>query len=285
MAQSMGHATKVGAGDASPVTEIYEFLRCTMGKRTAMETTPGIRGTRSRIKDQAFVANSICTGQLEMVVRSDALAAWLPRILGTAGALTETIAEFYLHVHKVAAGYLYDGVKVARATFRSSKGQPLILLLDLVGKTESVSAFPGALASYSTKAPLLHYDSTLTLGGAATKVDNIEAAIDNLFLQDEFFNSLTPQEFPESDRLVTLTCDVPFTASELGLYAPDIAGIAGSLAYANGSDTLDFSFANLKAPATPPEIGGRNQRLSQRLTYSAFQDGATKELVVTNTPG
>ena len=286
MAASMGWASQVGviaSADAAPTSQ-FEFLSCDVGKRAALIESPGMRGTRSHFKDSVNEGPYTVSGSLVMEPRPDELAFWLPFILGTSGALTEAIAEFCLTVDKVAAVYKYTGCKVNRARFQSQERQNLKMTLEIEGKTEVPAAagtFPDLSATLSVLQPYIHQQGVLTVG-SAKEFKTAEVLIDNALVLDRFLNSLTRTELSPGDRIIKLTTDNPFTSDELALYVLAIAGSAATLVYTNGTKSVTFSFANLKVPAQGPAIQSRTAEIPLRLEFQAFQDGATKELVVTN---
>ena len=209
----------------------------------------------------------------------------LTQAVGRLFALAEALTDRYITIDKVAKVYTYDGCKANSATFESAAGGNLKLTLDVQGKTETAAAagtFPAISATLSALQPYIHHQAVLTLDGGATKVNNVQVSISNELVLDRFNNTQTRSELPAGDRIVKLTCDNPFTADEVSLYDLAIAGITGTIQYTNGNRSLLFTFANLKVPSQSPEIAGRTTELPLRLEFTAYQSGATKELVVTN---
>lgn len=292
MAASMGHATKLGIHANNPVEAQYEFVSCAIGKTGSLVQTEGVRGTRSRIEETVVAGTYTVGGQIVMIPTPVDYDTLLPWILGAneatdVFALAETLPERYVTVDKVAKVMTYAGCKVNSAVWRSAPNQDLTLTLDVQGKTETVGnagTFPSL--SISQDQPYVHHQSTLTLGGTAYKPNSIEISVNNGLLLDRFRNTQTRDELPEGDRVITLVVEVPYTSTQTGLYDPAIAGIAGSVVYTKGNQSITFSFANLKAAAEPIVIGGRRQEVLLRLAYQAFADesASDKELEVTNDP-
>jgi hypothetical protein len=286
----MGHAARLGMGSASPGTEEYDIISCSIAKRGSVVESLGFRGTRSHIKESVNLGTYTVGGTIVMEPRPDDLDNLLPRMLGGTESvdvfpLAEALPDFFVVIDKVADVFGYNNCKVARWTMRSSPGQNLQLTLEVEGKTESLPAsFPDIAASLSVLQPYIHHQAVLTLDSTTRDVSNLEIACDNGLLTDQFRNSETRQHLTASDRIITLTCDNPFTADELDLNDIAVAGFAGSVVYTNGDRSLDLTFANLKAPARGPGIPGRTQEIPLRLELQAFQSGATKELVITNDP-
>ena len=293
MAASMGWAAQFGAGAANPVTSQFEFISCGIGKRGALVESPGCRGTRSHIHESVNEGPYTVGGAVVMEPRPDELDFWLPYILGGAEStdvfpLAETLPVAFVTIDKIAKVYTYDGMKVARAVFASSPAQNLRLTMDLEGKTETpgnAGTFPAISSTLSVLQPYIHQQAVLTLVSTPYVLANVEVTINNSLILDRLLNSVTRTELPEADRIITVSCDNPFTATEAGLYDMALAGVAGTLKYTNGARSLLFTFANLKVPSRGPEIAGRNREIPLRLELQAFRSGVTdapKELVVTN---
>jgi hypothetical protein len=290
-AESMGWATQVGTGTANPVTQQFEFISCDVRNRTTLVESPGIRGTRSHRSDSVNEGTITNGGTLVLEPRPDELDWWLPRILGATEstdvfAVAEKLPDFYMTVDKVARVYTYDGCKVAVARFAASgPGQNLRLSLEIEGKTETAAAaasFPSISETLSVLQPYIMHQGVLTLGGTARPFRNIEVSIDNGLTRDNFRNSQTRQQFNETDRIVRLVCDNPFTADEVDLAEMALAGMTGTLVFTNGARSITFSFANLKLPQEGVPIPGRTQPLPLRLNLQAFATASTKEIIVTN---
>lgn len=279
---SMGWASQFGIGAANLVTERYEAVSCAVGKNVTHLETQGLRGSRSHIAENVSEGTHTVGGSVVLRPNVAALQNLLPRILGGMPSgnnypLADVLPSFFLAVDKVGAPYLYDGCKVNKAIFRSSKGRQLELELDIQGKTETSTAFP-ALA-LSTGQPFTHQEAVLTISGASRQVDNIALTIDNGLILDRFFNSRSRTDLPESDRTVMLTCETPFTSAEVSaLYNQSVTPLAGSLVYTNGTSVLTFSFAALQVPTRPPVIHGPRE-IMLPLQLVARRSGSTLEIV------
>jgi hypothetical protein len=288
---SMGWAAAFGAGATDPVTRQFEFFSCSIGKRPSLIESPGIRGTRSHIKESVTTGAASVGGSVVMEPRPDELDFWLPYILGATEnanvfALAETLPECYVTVDKVAKVYTYAGMKVNRALFGSAEGANpnLRMTLDLEGKTETEAAagtFPAISTTLSVLQPFTHLHSVLTVS-SSQPIRNVQVEINNALILDRFMNTAARTELPASDRIVRVTCDNPFTADEVSLYSLALAGSAATLVYTNGAKVLTFTFANLKAAPVGPEIPSRETEIPLRMELVAFQSGGTKELVITN---
>jgi hypothetical protein len=180
----------------------------------------------------------------------------------------------------------WDGLKVASCRIGSSAGSQLLTFdLDMQGTTETVNAtWPSIASTLTTDKPFIHAQLVLSLNSSNRAVDNFSISIDNGLILDRMLNSLYRTEIPEADRVITLECDNPFTATDLALYDIAVAGIAGVATFTNGSSILTFTFANLKAPAQAIQRAQRGEAMN-KLTFTAYETGTagstTKELVTT----
>lgn len=289
---SMGYATRVGAGAADPVTNEFDFLSCTVTGSQELITSDGIRGTRSMMSQQAAAGVQAVGGQLVMDARPDDLDFWLPYILGGSKdgatniiALADAIGEFYLTVDKVAKVYTYAGCKVNSARFSGGSNQMVQMTLDIQGKTETEGAagsFPDIAASLSALQPYVFHQGVLTIGGTEYEFSTFEVLINNNLALDRYNNSQTRTQLPPGPRVITLGCDLPFTADEVTRRGADATGAAGTLVFTNGTRSLTFTFANLKKPQSPVTIGGKAAELTLPCQFQAFATSAGDELSVTN---
>lgn len=292
MAASMMHATRVGIGatSGSAATREVDFLACTIGKQGTHIQSEAIRGTRSYIGE--LVNDGVYTvgGQLTLHPRPLELDMILPFILGGNEStdtfpLAETLPEFGIDVYKVAQTCRYAGMKVNQATFRCAPNQPLVVELDVQGKTETTGVSFPTLTNVSNVAPYVFSEMVLTLDSVAYNCFSVAIGINNNLMLDHHMNSQSRTELPEQSRVITLQTSVQMTSTEASaLYAGSVAGISGSVAFAKGNYALTFSFAKLQRPTQPVVIPQRNGEVVLDLSFVARKDAATPtmELVVTN---
>jgi hypothetical protein len=288
---SMGHQSKLGIDSASPVTKQFDFKRCTIGKQATLINHQGMRGSRSHVQNVVAAGPYTVGGLTLMDAKPDDLDLLLPAILGAAEAsdvfaLAETLPVRTITVDKVAKVATYAGMKVNRATFRAAR-ETLELEIDWQGKTETIAdagTFPSIAASLSNQQPYVYHQGVLTVDGAAIALKNVEVTIDNALLLDGYNNSQSRSHLPEGDRIITLTCDAPYTSDETAFYDFALAGAAGTLVYTHPTNglSLTFSFANLKVPTQVVAIASRTGEIPLRLPFQAFMSGSTRELIVTN---
>jgi hypothetical protein len=278
-----------GVGDVSPVTQAMEVLSSTLKRVDTHTHSPGLRGTRSRHKNRNRKTRTQVAGAWDMEPTPTEIDWWLEKILGgTAAAGVTDVAEalpaFYAaedHVTKVPT---FSGLRVAVATLSGASGEAIKLNVEMEGTTEVV----GAAASFpSLTLPTDNFfvfsDIVLTLEGTARDVDSFTLKIDNRLLAELWRNSLTREEIPAGDRLVTLSASVPYHASNSDLYDAAIAGAAMTLVISDGTTTYTLASANAKIPPSGPDSPAKGGEFSLDLQVDLFADDDASELKVTKT--
>lgn len=283
----MGHATQFGTSDSGAIDERFHFDSEDIRKRGVIIERDGLRGTRSHHADDTRVGPYTVGGTVTLQPTPEDLDIWLPRILGAAEstdvfALAETLPDFNVGVDRVTKVFTYAGCKVNKATFRGSSGQTIRLILEIVGKTESVAnagTFP--TLSFSNTTPYVFTDLALTLQSSEREVTDFELVIDNQLVTDRFNNSLTVTDIPPGDRIISLRTTHPYASANADLYAQALAGAAGTLALATGGYSTSFAFAKLQVPDESPVVQGKGE-IPLTLNMTSRMTGTTKELIVTH---
>jgi hypothetical protein len=287
---SMGHQARLSMGAAGTAigsfTEAYEFVSESLQKKQTILETAGLRGTRSHPAERTRDGTYEIAGTLNLHVSPAMLDLLLPRILGAAEssdlfALAETLPEFDVLVDRVAKRFVYGSCKVNKATFKGKASGLLELALDLVGKTETVSATAFPAIAAPTDPPYVFHDGTFTLGGSARKVLEFELVIDNQ-VKPRFTNSQSATDLSPEDRIVTAKLKTPYTSDEADLYGVNTANAAAaSFAFTNGGYSTTFSLAKLQIPDMSPVVGGKGE-ITLEINGVAKKSGSTAELAVTH---
>lgn len=276
---TMGHRLKYGitaAGANIPATTRLAPERCTVARRpTLVRPDQEMRGTVARPSEAASDGPYTVSGQVVLVPRPKELLALLPLIFG--GAFASDVldpalitTEFWFQFDRLAKVYNYEGMKVARATFESAAGRQLRLTLDLEGRVENVAnagTFPSL--DLSIQNPFIHHQCVFSVDSTNRKANNVRITVDNALVLDRFFNQQTRTELPAGDRIITVTCDNPFTTSELDLYNIALAGVPGSITWTNGAFSLAMAFPCLQSKTPTPEAGGKTTELPLMLDLEA----------------
>jgi hypothetical protein len=287
---SMGHQSRLSlAATGTAVgsfTEAYEFLSESVRKTLTIVDTGGIRGTRSHAAERTRDGTYAVAGTLRFHATPAMLDLVLPRILGAnestdTFALAEALPEFALLIDRVAKRFLYDGCQVSRATFRATAGGPLELDIDILGKTEAVSATAFPAITAPTDPPYVWQDCVCTVNGSSRVVTEFELVIDNA-LNARFSNSQTATDIHSTDRIVTANITVPYTSAEVDLYGVNTGGAAAAtFVFTNGNYSTTFSIAKLQIPDNSPVVESKGEILLA-LQGTAKKSSTTNELVITH---
>ncbi|MFI4875952.1 MAG: phage tail tube protein [Blastopirellula sp. JB062] len=292
-----GFQTQLGLGPqhaSALATRQFEHFGVELDKQTRLIAPDGMLGRRGPIGDATQVGRYAVGGTISLWPRPDDLTFLLPYVLGAAAeddtfALAETLPELVATVDRAIQVETYRGLKVDRAIFRSGKGAPLSLDLALQGKTVDAPAaagtFPDLQATLSAKNPLVHHQAKITIDETEIEVDDLTLTIDNALELEHFHNSLTRVRLPEGPREITLTFETELSDDVLDhLIEPAPRGVTAEIEYANGVDTLRFTFGLLQQAKAPLPIQAKGT-VRPRHRFRALADWAAQrpQLVATCT--
>ena len=279
-----------GIGTTSTVDQPLDFLNENLAVNETFIDRNGLRGTRSRLIEPMRVGLRRIEGQITLQPTAVELSYLLPWILGAAAsgttyALAETVPERYVTVDRSDGTdgkvFTYDGVKVNRATFRCSQGELLTVVLDLVGKDETVAnagTFP-SLTLDTTTAPFTFSDCAISVGGTTYNSRDIEIVVDNRLDTERFFNSNTRTAIVAQDREISVNLNLGYGDAEAA-YNTGIGGVAVTATFTNSAVSCLFSFVKVLFPRRSPTIPGK-QEIMLPLQGMAKKSSTTNELVVT----
>ena len=267
-------------------SEPYAFLTESLKQKVELDIDPSIRGTRSRSKERTGISSKKVGGSVSMRPSPAELDNLLPRILGAAESvdsflLAEGLPEFWVYVQRDVEEYMYNNCKVGSATFSSSEGQALELAMEIFGKTRTkAGTFPTVAQDTDNFYTLSQ--AVLTVNSVAYAFKSFDLKIDNL-MEVLFENSETATSVEATDRIITLSCDLPFETDTNTLQdaIDDGEKVSGTLVFTNGGQSLTFTFAALINSDEDPSVGGRG-KIRYPINLQALQSGTTKELVVTH---
>ena len=294
---SLGHAARfafdsVVPFDASSIP--LELISETLGKKSTILDTDGLRGTRSHHSIRTRAGNNDVSGTIVWKPAPSDLDDWLPRILGAAESadsflLAETVPEFVCLFDRVANVYLYSGCKVSKATFSGSVGGHVQLSLDVIAKSETNGqTYAGSIPPLPVDphdVPYMFSDSVVTLVGRAREIFDWEIVIDNAAAA-RFVNSVNATDILITDRIVTLGVNLGFYDDTTGdghedLLEQALLGATATIVITNGGLATTFTFGVLQSPSTTPTVTGKGE-IPIRLEMTARMTDTTAELVVTH---
>jgi len=271
-------------------TYALDLVSESIKKTGSIINASGLRGIRAHVVERTRTGPYTVGGDITLHPSAADLDVLLPYIMGAdestdTFAFGETLAshEFAFLKDLGPKRALYDGCAVNRATFRASSGNPLELVLNVIGKTETISdtAFPSITPGVtSAHAPYTFEEGVLTLVSSTRTMMDFELVIDNVVVP-RFSNSTTATDTPTTDQIVTLKTTNPYTSSETDLYAQALAGTTGTLVFTNGGLSLTFTFAKLQVPDNTPVVSGRGE-IPLVLEMTARKSGSTEALEITS---
>lgn len=275
---SVGTLSKFGMGSSSP-SNAYEYKTFTLGKKNTVLSTDGIRGTRSHPVERTRPGTYTITGQITMEPGSTTMTNWLPFIMGTSGALTETLAAMVIGIDRIARGHTYAGCKVDKCTWKATQGGILSMALDIEGLTESVGGNILSAAVPQLDLPWTLMDATLSIGGTPYQFREIEIVVDNHLKKDRFMNSVSRTDLPALDRTVSVSLTLPYTTDTISLYDTNEVSAVVVATFNNGSATRTFTMPAVQFPTETIDTPGRDEIL---LPYKgiARKTGTTLELTI-----
>ncbi len=256
---------------------LYEYKSFSLGKHGTVLESGGIRGTRSHPVERTVDGEYTVSGSIGLEPGPTTLTNLWPFILGTAGALTETVASFPVVVDQVAAVHTFPTCYVDRADFKGTQGQLIAADLAIEGLTETIS---GSVSGTPTlDLPFLFNNATLTVGGAPFQFREFALGINNFLKKDRFMNSISRTDLPALDREVSITLSLPYTSDTSALYSTGATSAAVVLTWLSGATTVTLTMAAVTFPAQPPGPMGRDEILLP-LTGRAWKTGSTAEIVI-----
>jgi hypothetical protein len=268
-----GSEAKVKIGDTPMAVN-----SCTLKKTGSILEREGMRGTRTRNKDDTRTGPYSVAGTIELEPSPTELESLMALAIGADGDPDEALTEFDVIVDRKTNTHTYSDCKVNRCVLRGAQGGFCSVTLDLVGKTQSDDGEVGDVAS---TAPYIFADLTLKLLGdpdpTARETLDFELTIDNGLTADRFTNGLTVTDIPENDRLITLRSTHPYITDNedlLGQATPT----GGTLELDDGTKIATFTFGVLQPPEEDPDVSGKDSEIVLALNMVARQNGETADI-------
>lgn len=266
----------------------FEFVSCGLKETETHVRSSGIRGSRSRNQGRVRIVQKRVGGQIIMEPTASELDFLLPYMLGGATSLgvtdvADTLTALNISLDAVSKVFTWSGCKIGKWVLSGSAGQPIRLALDIEGLSETVGnagSYP-AITLDETNFFVLA-DCSITLDSVSRKFRAFALTMDNLLDAGRYNNSLTRAQIASMDRMVQLTLDTPYTSDNTDLKDAAIAGAAGSLVIADGTDTYTFAFGNCKIPSDGPTVQGKSE-IMMPITVDCYEDagGTASECKVT----
>ena len=293
MAPVYGFQGQLGIDTVNPVTKRFDFQSEALALAEHLIDANGLRGTRERDISRVRQGNRRCGGQIHLQPTSLELSNLLAWFLGGTptgtGAVSYPLADalslYYITVDRGAKVFTYSGCAVDKATIRGRQGEPLDVLLDIVGQDETVGnsgSFPVLTIDHTTQ-PFIFTDLVLDVGGSPYTVKEFELIIDNMIDKERFYNSQTLSAVIATDRLIHWNLNVPYgTAS--AIYGTGTSGAAALATFTGpGTEVLTFGSTKVAFPRESPSFTAARGEVMLRVPGIAYADAANSNPSLTTT--
>lgn len=294
---TMGHATMTAIGLAAPTDKQLYFKSNTMKSMQDLIDDQEITGSVDEFNGSVVPGVYRPSGTLVIQPRPDNLALLMQLCMGGTPsgnniALAATLPSFYMDVKwGTTKARRFATCYVNRWTLSSRKNEKLSLSMEIHAASWTDITFPSITASLSTKPAYAHHQATLSLrtrgSGSLVSYKSPEFTLEvnnNLDL-DRFENAQARVEMPMNRRQITLSLDSPYvdaTSTFFDIYGDSaVTGVDGTLVWANGSDSLTYSFPCGQKPGEGPGINDDTE-IRLPFTYSLREIVGTPALACVN---
>lgn len=291
MSASIGTYGKFAIGSANPVDVRLRYRDEDFTEKLELVDGNAITGTLDDQIELMRDGAKRLSGPVNMIPNAYEIQQLLVWILGgtPAGSGTVTypvtqandLPEKFVCIDRVIKVFIYNGVKVNKATFRATQNGPLELSLELIGKSTTTEGAAGsfpALTLNVANGPFIFRDLVMTVAGTTVKAKEFTLTIDNMLNAERFFNAQTLQSIDQEDRKITFETSLPYGdyhALKAGMVA---AGTAVVATFTNGGAALVFNMVKVAIPYRDPATPGKTE-LMLSVSGDAKASGSTASLV------
>ena len=285
MAETFGHAEKMGIGSTSTVDVPLVFYTEDIKKTIERADDAGITGTQLEYFEHDRIVQENYGGSISLPCTPKNLAAFLPYILGgnvsgTSFPYAETVPAFYISIDRGYKVFTYYG-KLSKMTIEGKAGSKIDMTVEFVGSSVDVGA-SGSFPSLSvpTDAAYVFAEAALTLLASARKINDFKLTIDRM-LDAVYRNALAPDAIDSAGFMLGLECSNPWDSTHYDLL--EETGAAGSLVLTNGGCSCTWSVAKLVPKRMDPTgAGGKKARIPLKLDLIGKRTSSTTLVTVTN---
>lgn len=172
----------------------------------------GMSGLTAQSSEQTRQGLKMVDGEINLLATPDILTLFFPHVTGRAMASFVTYpdvvvpSKFHVLLHRDSGLYTYTDLYVTKMVLGSEAGQPLKLTLSVIGRDRETTiqndtAWPVGL-NVSNKAPYMHQDMVITVGGTTYKFKSWQLTIDNK-LEPQYFDSVSMCGVQRTDFAMT----------------------------------------------------------------------------------
>jgi hypothetical protein len=193
-----------------------------------------------------------------------------------AGALPTGLTLEVIRGSTALAEEIY-GAKISRLELSVSAGQQMRAKVDLIAKNQQARA-SGGTPSIGTRYPVLHKHAGANFAFNSVNystVTSFKLVIDNKLTREQVLGSEYTQE-PVRSQHQEVTVEIELNAVAETLYIAHLAGTeaSGSYSFTDGTNTLAFTFHNLKVIEYGDPISGPGT-IKQKVKFRALLGSST----------
>ena len=241
---------------------------CSLGLKQPHVNNSGMNGFTAQGSEQTRPGLKIVDGDINLLATPDLLTLFLPHVTGRALSSNVTYPDsvvpgyFHILLHRDSSIYTYTDLVVNRFSIGSASGQPVKMVLGCMGRdreTTPSTTWPSNLLP-SNKAPYMHQDCVITIGGTAYKFRSWQLDVDNR-LEPQYFDEVKACGFQRSDMATTtLKLVGPHTQSTVtsimqAATPPAALDVVITLTHPTAGMSLIIRTQALQIPVNDPPVG------------------------------
>jgi hypothetical protein len=288
-----GKRAKTLVGTGNPPATGIDFQSDTLRKHRSVDDLKGMSGTFSRFAARARPGLQPIAGQLALYPTPVDLAVLLPLMLhgtpsGTSYPLADPVSLTTFNHWRLMGSKIYKfaGCGLGRWTLSARQGGALLLTADVLGQTldntAAAATFPVFSFDQTTK-PFKTHELALTIASNPYQLKAWSLSVDWAVDADRFFNSQTLQGIFPTDRVITVSHDLPFGDAEAAYGLDQDAGVAVTAAFVSGGTSLTLSTPAVQYEDDSAVVPGREEVMLPLtgIARVAVGQAALSELAVT----
>jgi hypothetical protein len=182
--------------------------------------------------------------------------------------------------------YKFGGCGIARWTLSGRQGGALLLTADVLGQTLDNTALANTFPAFSidqTTKPFKFHELVQTIAGNTYQLKQFSLSCDWAVDADRFFNAQTLQGIFPTDRVITVSHDLPFGDAEAAYGLDQDNGVATVATFTSGGTSLTLSMPSVQYEDDSARVGGREEVMLPLtgIARVAVGGAALSELAVT----
>lgn len=270
---------------------------CSLGLKQPHVNNSGMNGNTAQGSEQTRPGLKIVDGDINLLATPDILHQFLPHVTARAFSSNVTYPDtavppyFHILLHRDSSIYTYTDLVVNRFSIGSSAGQPVKMTLGCMGRDREATpetTWPSNLLP-SNKAPYMHQDCVVTIGGTAYKFQSWQLDVENN-LEPQYFDSVVPCGFQRSGmatttlKLVGPHTQTTVTSIMQAATPPAALNVVITLTHPTAGMSTIFRCQALQIPINDPPVSSGVIMLDLTGVARRLDGGASSgsELIITN---